>query len=174
MGHDERLVFGMRSEVEWSYLWSDALLLEVLDVQWKRVFPDRDDLDYKLTYLGEGPHIYFLTKSLLLIEGRLFVDTNAFLGIEADLLGDENCMREFAEVQMEEIELTKDVPQEVLEVLVGLASDPEDDAIVRLLEVQLDAEQYLNSIQSTQLKSMMRERYKSCVSVKGQSIDEPR
>ena len=158
MGHDERLVFGMHTEVEWSYLWSDALLLEVLDVQWRRVLPERDELDYKLSYLGEGPHIYFLAKSLLLIEGRLFVDTNAFLGIEADLLGDGNCMREFAEVQMQEIDLTKDVPQEVLEVLVALASDPEDDAVVRLLEAQPDAKQYLNSIQSGQLRVLMSKR----------------
>ena len=164
MGHDERLVFGMRSEVEWSYLWSDALLLEVLDVQWRRVLPERDELDYKLSYLGEGPHIYFLAKSLLLIEGRLFVGTNAFLGIEADLLGDGNCMREFAEVQMQEIDLTKAVPQEILDVLMALASNTEDDAIVRLLEAQPDAKKYLSSIQSIQLKSMMRERYKSCFS----------
>ena len=161
MGHDERLVFGMRTEVEWSYLWSDALLLEVLDVQWKRVLPERDELDYKLSYLGEGPHIYFLAKSLLLIEGRIFVDTNAFIGIEADLLGDGNCMREFSEFQMQEIDLTKDVPKEVLDVLMALASDPEDNAIVQLLEAQPDARQYLDSVQSGELKTAMSGRYNS-------------
>ncbi len=148
----------MHSEVEWSYFHDNALLVSVISLDWKRVVPDVDALEHGLCYENDDePHIYFSTECLVIAEGKLVLDKDAYLYVyaEDELLGSGALKN----TQRLEVDLSAGVSKLVSEALMAIASDPDDDAILQLIVAQPDPDGYVNAVNNAELRQVMQGRW---------------
>ncbi len=160
---DHRLEEKIISEINRTFFGVDLELIRILDLQWKRVLPEVDDLPYDFEYSDQfSPHILFTTRCLVRSEGQLLFMSDAYLYLEASLatVGDslQATPDYFADLESEELDLTKALPTEVSEALVTLGNGEHSEAIAKLVSDHEDPDAFIASIMDESVRRLFQQQ----------------
>lgn len=163
---DQRLEEKIISEINRTFSGVDLELIRILELQWKRVLPEADDLPHDFEYSDQiSPHIFFTTRCLVRSEGQLLVMSDAYLYLEASLatVGDspQATPDYFTDLEYEELDLTKALPDEVNEALVALANDEQSQEIAKLVTAHEDPDAFIAAIMDEAVRQPFQQRWEN-------------
>ncbi len=161
---DQVLEEKMRSEIRWAFFGVDMELLSILDVEWKRVMPGKDELPYEFEYSDHtSPHVLFTAKCLVRSEGELSVMCDAFLYLESSLAeagkGPQATPDYFADLKYETLDLCEELQPELREALLALARDEYSEAIAKLAVSHEGPDRFIASIKDNDVRNAFGERW---------------
>ncbi len=149
---DQQLEEKMVSEISRTFSGVDLELIRILELQWKRVRPEADDLPHDFKYSDQiSPHIFFTTRCLVRSEGQASLAT---VGDSPQATPDY-----FTDLEYEELDLTKALPNEVSEALVALANDEHSEEIAKLVSAHVDADAFIAAIMDEAVRRVFQQRW---------------
>lgn len=156
----------MVSEISRTFSGVDLELIKLLELQWKRVLPEADDLPHDFEYSDQiSPHIVFTTHCLVRSEGQLLIMRDAYLYLEASLatVGDspQATPDYFTDLEYEELNLTKALPAEISDALVALANDEHSEEIAKLVTAHEDPDAFITAIMDEAVRRTFQQRWGS-------------
>ena len=136
METDEQIERKIYSEVGWSYFANGLELIEVLDLNWKKLDPSKDIAPDNLKYKDDSVHIYFIAKCLIFVDSSqmppvvtngndfssLAIQTTVFIYSESSFMhageGPMSIPSDFDDINWEDIDITKDISDDIAQALI--------------------------------------------------------
>ena len=149
-------------EIEMTYANVDITVISIFNIECRRLVPGLDTLRSDLNYVDSSPHILFESDQLVISDEDIFLNHEVFLYQEESLLRFEDSPSPSAdgwiEGDWEKIDLTKELPEELLAVLVdGLKrEDIEVANFIKYLGNKENPEEFLLSIRNTELRKVYK------------------
>ena len=173
METDEEIERKIYSEVGWSYFGNGVELIEVLDLDWKKLDPTKDVAPRKLKYDDDSLHIYFIAKCLIFVDtsqmppvvtekhdfSNLAIQTTAFLYSTSAFQfageGPISLPSDFDDFYWEDLDLTKDISEDIAQALIE-----ENNEFKEKLIAFNGEEEFLKTIKHKKLKQVMTNTWK--------------
>ena len=152
------------AEIDYCYFGGDWDLITIMNMDWKRLNPSTDPILYGLDYVSEESHILFLAESLVTDGFDLRVSRMVCLYTEENLMqageGPIAVPDKFDYLDDVEIDLTKDVPDEIVRVIVDFADCSRTDYIDRLLSSREEGEdEFISGIKNIEIKKLVADSW---------------
>lgn len=150
-------------EIERTYANVDTAVIGIFNIECRRLVPGVDTLRSDLDYIDSTPHILFESDQLIINNEDIFLNHEIFLYQEENLLRFEDSPSPSAdgwiEGDWEKIDLTKDLPKELLAVFIGglNRNDIEVGNFVNYIGNKENPDEFLLNIKNVEL----REAYKA-------------
>ena len=174
METDEQIERKIYSEVGWSYFGNGLELIEVLDLNWKKLDPVKDAAPGNLKYDDDSVHIYFKVKSLIYCDSSqmppavnldysthsdLAIQTSEFIYSEKAFSyasqGPFPSQSDWNDLEWENIYLTKDIDEDIAQALIEENSEFKEKLVAFNGE-----EEFLKTIKHKKLKQVMTKTWK--------------
>jgi len=173
METDEEIERKIYSEVGWSYFGNGLELIEVLDLNWKKLDPSKDIAPDNLKYEDDLVHIYFIAKCLIFVDSSqmppvvtngndfssLAIQNTEFIYSKSSFMhageGPMSIPSDFDDFYWEDIDLTTDITDEIAEALIN---DPLE--FKEMIVSSSGEEAFLKKIKHKKLKQAMTKVWK--------------
>jgi len=163
METDEQIERKIYSEVGWSYFGHELHLIEILDLEWRKLDPLKDIAPHNFKYVDDLTHIYFEVKALIYCDSStnspVAIDTNAFIyskeAFSYASQGPFPAHSDWLDLDWEDIDLTKDITEDIAQALIE-----ENSEIKEKLVAFNGEDEYLKTIKHKKLKQVMTKTWK--------------
>ncbi len=173
METDEEIESKIYSEVGWSYFGNGIELIEVLNLNWKKLDPVKDVAPNNLKYDDDSMHIYFIAKCLIFVDSSqmppvvtnsnvfssLAIQTTEFIYSESSFMhageGPMSIPSDFDDINWEDIDITKDISEDIAQALIEENSEFKEKLVAFNGE-----EEFLKTIKHKKLKQVMTKTWK--------------
>jgi hypothetical protein len=161
---DDLLETKIFSEISWTYFGVDLELFGVLDLQWKRVMPEKDVLPFDFHYSDQtSTHILITARCLVRSDGDLVIMSDAFLYVEASLAtageGPQATPDYFKDLSYDELDLSTALDVDIRDMLLDLASDDHTDKIAKLVSAHEDSDKFIATIRDDAVRQAFEQRW---------------
>ncbi len=164
--NNERIIEHISYEIKQTYENADFTLIGIMNIVCKRLIPGVDALRSDLEYVDTTPHILFDADQLVINDEEIYLNHEVFLYQEESLLEFEDSPSSTAdgwiEGDWEKIDLTKELPEKLIAVLIdGLKNEGIEIAnFVLYVGNKNYPEEFLLSIKNDELRMAYKNFWK--------------
>jgi hypothetical protein len=162
---DEEIELKAYSEVDWSYFGGELTLISIIDLNWKRLNPLIDIVEYGLGCVDDTPHILIRSECLVIYQRDLLISRQVLLYTEEHLLEAGNgplaIPDNFTFLDDTPIDLSEDIPKDIAKVLIDLAKQPSSYLVEQMLHYCEDEEEdFIATIKNSALRNAFIKQWK--------------